>query len=191
MSDENNTIPDENAQSHDNNLIDEDYARSMMAIVDREDVASTTDMPTPPETEPENEQGWTSPTRQLNHEDTCPPDNKSSRPLMQIVKGSLLSKPIHPYEEWGTARSLMAKEIPPLEWIVPELMPPGLAILAGAPKVGKSWLGLDLTLAVARGGGVGGEGDDRGVLSFDLLLIILHYLLLVRQPHPLQGCPIL
>ena len=41
------------------------------------------------------------------------------------------------------------------------------------------------------GGGVGGEGDDRGVLSFDSLLIILQYLLLVRQPHPLQGCPIL
>jgi hypothetical protein len=168
MSDSNHTIPDENAQVHnDDNLIDEDYARSMMAMVDRDDAASPTDMPTLPETEPENEQGWTSPTRRLTPEDTCPPDNKSSRPLMQLVKGSLPSKPIHPYEEWGTARSLMAKEIPPLTWIVPEILSPGLAILAGAPKIGKSWLGLDFSLAVARGGAaLGSFPCDGGMVIY-------------------------
>jgi hypothetical protein len=36
-------------------------------------------------------------------------------------------------------------------WAVPGLLPEGLTILAGAPKVGKSWLCLDLAIAVATG----------------------------------------
>ena len=40
----------------------------------------------------------------------------------------------------------------PTRWAVPEILPEGVCILAGKPKVGKSWLALDLALAVGAGG---------------------------------------
>ena len=51
-----------------------------------------------------------------------------------------------------TAAELMAEEIPPVRWVLPGILPEGLTILAGKPKMGKSWLALDLALAVANGG---------------------------------------
>lgn len=39
----------------------------------------------------------------------------------------------------------------PINWIVPNLIPEGLTILAGKPKIGKSWLVLGLALASSRG----------------------------------------
>lgn len=41
---------------------------------------------------------------------------------------------------------------PPLTYVVPGLIPEGLSLVIGAPKIGKSWLALDLALAVAGGG---------------------------------------
>lgn len=43
-------------------------------------------------------------------------------------------------------------EFPPLRYAVPELLPEGFTLLAGSPKVGKSWLVLDMLLAVAGAG---------------------------------------
>jgi len=40
---------------------------------------------------------------------------------------------------------------PPIRWIVPDVLPEGATILAGRPKLGKSWMALDMALAVARG----------------------------------------
>jgi len=39
-----------------------------------------------------------------------------------------------------TAKELMEAEFPPPSWIVPDLIPQGLSIMAGKPKIGKSWL---------------------------------------------------
>ena len=39
----------------------------------------------------------------------------------------------------------------PLSFVVDDLLPQGLHLLAGAPKIGKSWLALWLCLQVARG----------------------------------------
>ena len=50
-----------------------------------------------------------------------------------------------------TAADLGSMEFPPIKWIVPGVLPEGATILAGRPKLGKSWLALDLGLAVARG----------------------------------------
>ena len=50
-----------------------------------------------------------------------------------------------------TADKLLSLEFPEPRWIVPGLFPEGLTILAGRPKVGKSWLALDLCIAVAGG----------------------------------------
>lgn len=51
-----------------------------------------------------------------------------------------------------SAAELHAREFAEPEWIVPGLLPVGLAILAGRPKAGKSWLALNLGISVANGG---------------------------------------
>lgn len=51
-----------------------------------------------------------------------------------------------------TAAALQGKDIPPIRWIVENLIPAGLNILAAPPKYGKSWAVLDLGLAVTAGG---------------------------------------
>ena len=50
-----------------------------------------------------------------------------------------------------SAAQLMEKPIEPREFVVRGLLPQGLSILGGAPKIGKSWLVLDLCLHVATG----------------------------------------
>jgi RecA-family ATPase len=46
---------------------------------------------------------------------------------------------------------LMNEDIHPINFIVDGLLSPGLYVLAGAPKSGKSWLTLWLCLCIARG----------------------------------------
>jgi hypothetical protein len=48
-----------------------------------------------------------------------------------------------------TAKALQTKTFAPVRIIVPGLVPEGVTILAGKPKIGKSWLALDLCVAVA------------------------------------------
>ncbi len=55
-----------------------------------------------------------------------------------------------------TADQLLADPPPPTRYVVPGLLPHGLAILYGRPKQGKSWLALDLALAVVCDGRVAG-----------------------------------
>ena len=51
-----------------------------------------------------------------------------------------------------TAAQLMAAQFPEPRWAVPGLIAEGATLLAGPPKVGKSWLALGLAVAVASGG---------------------------------------
>jgi hypothetical protein len=51
-----------------------------------------------------------------------------------------------------TAAELMDKDLPPVKWAVPGVLPEGVTILAGKPKMGKSWLALGLCVSVAAGG---------------------------------------
>jgi hypothetical protein len=51
-----------------------------------------------------------------------------------------------------TAAELLAAELPEQRWAVDGLLPEGLTLFAGAPKMGKSWLALGLGIAVAAGG---------------------------------------
>jgi hypothetical protein len=48
-----------------------------------------------------------------------------------------------------TAAALQSKQFKPVRIILPGLIPEGTTMLAGKPKVGKSWLALDVCLAVA------------------------------------------
>ncbi|KAB8171125.1 AAA family ATPase [Streptomyces sp. 3MP-14] len=64
--------------------------------------------------------------------------------------------PIEPAQQrvrtaW-TADELLAAEFPEPRWAVPGILAEGVNLLAGSPKVGKSWLSLGLGLSVAAGG---------------------------------------
>lgn len=62
-----------------------------------------------------------------------------------------------------TGEQLLDTDFPPPRWAVPGLIPEGLSILVGAPKVGKSWLALGLAVAVAAGGrALGRVSVERG-----------------------------
>jgi len=51
-----------------------------------------------------------------------------------------------------TAAELQTAQIPPPKQLVTGFLTSGLNIIAGAPKTGKSWLTLDVAIAVATGG---------------------------------------
>lgn len=57
----------------------------------------------------------------------------------------------------GTVQELMAKSFAPPRWAIEDLLPEGLVIFAGAPKMGKSFMALDIALAVSRGDKVLGD----------------------------------
>lgn len=51
-----------------------------------------------------------------------------------------------------TADQLEHAVFPPIKYVVPGLVAEGLTILAARPKLGKSWMGLDLSIAISYGG---------------------------------------
>lgn len=65
---------------------------------------------------------------------------------------------------WG--HELESLQAPPIQWIVPDLIPEGLTILAGKPKVGKSWMSLGLAAAVAEGNEYLGRQTPEGVALY-------------------------
>jgi hypothetical protein len=78
-----------------------------------------------------------------------------------------------------SATELMAIEFPEPRWIVPGIVPEGTTILAGKPKMGKSWLALGTSVAVAAGGvALGTKRVERGAVL---------YLALEDNPRRLQS----
>lgn len=61
-----------------------------------------------------------------------------------------------------SARDLSRRTFAPTEFIVPGIIPVGLTILAGRPKIGKSWFGLGAAVAVASGGTFLGRNVEPG-----------------------------
>ena len=84
--------------------------------------------------------------------------------------------PQRPQTSW-TMADLLAAKLPQTGWIVPGLLPAGLSTLAGRPKMGKSWLALQIACAV----GAGGRVLDRTAAQGPVL-----YLALEDSPHRLQ-----
>ena len=77
-----------------------------------------------------------------------------------------------------TADQLLTTDWPEPVWAIPELLPAGLTILAGKPKLGKSWLALQITQSVASGGVALGQRVEQGSVL---------YLALEDSPRRLQG----
>jgi hypothetical protein len=66
------------------------------------------------------------------------------------------------YSRGVTTRELMEMDLPPAKFAVPELIPEGLMVLAGKPKLGKSWFALLLALEIAAGGRFLGRQVEQG-----------------------------
>lgn len=56
-----------------------------------------------------------------------------------------------------TLEQLFKEEIPPIRWVVQDLIPEGVSLLVGGPKMKKSWMAYGIGLAVAAGGRALGE----------------------------------
>lgn len=66
-----------------------------------------------------------------------------------------------------SARTLQGMTFEPLDFLVGNILPIGLTILAGLPKVGKSWLALDIARSVALGiGCLGQPPQQRGAVLY-------------------------
>jgi hypothetical protein len=65
-----------------------------------------------------------------------------------------------------SADDILKTEWPEPVWAIPELLPAGLTILAGKPKLGKSWLSLQIAQAVAAGGRVLDEEIEAGPVLY-------------------------
>ena len=62
--------------------------------------------------------------------------------------------------------TLMSQPLTPLNFVVDTLLSQGLHILAGSPKVGKSWLALWLAVTVAKGEAAWGMGVKQGTTLY-------------------------
>jgi len=64
-------------------------------------------------------------------------------------------------------RDLLSQELPPAKWIVPDLLPEGVTLLAGKPKIGKTWLAQGLAVAIATGGiALGSKRVEQGEVLY-------------------------
>jgi RecA-family ATPase len=70
---------------------------------------------------------------------------------LRVVGGSNGHDSGSPTPKIETAADLDHEVFPPLEWFVAGMLPAGLALLAGPPKLGKSYVAVDIGLACARG----------------------------------------
>ncbi len=51
-----------------------------------------------------------------------------------------------------SATKILTTDYPAIEYVVPGLIPEGMTLLVAAPKIGKSWMALGLSIACATGG---------------------------------------
>lgn len=65
-----------------------------------------------------------------------------------------------------SCEEIMTTVYKPIEFVVDGLLAQGLYILAGAPKVGKSWLALDMCLSIAKGEKVLGQETAQGTALY-------------------------
>jgi hypothetical protein len=85
--------------------------------------------------------------------------------LVRVVQGAGKFAPVAGSTDfqWISAADLKDKTFPPIKWVIPNYLPQGVTVLAGRPKLGKSWLALDWAVAVGGGSetlGIKCEGGD-------------------------------
>ena len=81
-----------------------------------------------------------------------------------------MSEPKDPLAGVFSADWLMEQEFPPIEFVLPGIIPQGMSFLVASPKIGKSWFVLGVAVACASGGIALGalQVDPRPVLYLAL-----------------------
>jgi predicted transcriptional regulator len=77
-----------------------------------------------------------------------------------------LAEECRPSDDGIRASDLEKMEFEELRWIVPGILPEGLSLLVGKPKVFKSWMSLDIAAAVASGGEALGSCCEQGPVVY-------------------------
>jgi len=106
-----------------------------------------------------------------------------------LVKAALNGKTAARVTKQGgpmAADSILHSEFPEPAWAIPRLLPIGLTLFAGRPKVGKSWMALQIAQAVASGGVVLGERVQRRPV---LYLALEDFPRRLQQRMRMQGWP--
>lgn len=62
--------------------------------------------------------------------------------------------------------TLMDMKLPPTKFCVETLLPQGIALLSGAPKIGKSWMVLDLCVRIAKGEAIWNLTTQKGTTLY-------------------------
>ena len=105
-------------------------------------------------------------------------DKKMTENLLEVVNKSTQGTIILDLESFDkstnqikrfTTKGLLETEFPEPNWAIPNLIPEGLTILGGRPKIGKSWLLMQIAHAV----GTGAEFFNRDVQAGNVLYIAL------------------
>jgi hypothetical protein len=105
--------------------------------------------------------------------------------IRTLVNGTSFAA--EPKIKYQTSRQLAQTVFPEQKWFVPGIVPEGLTILAGPPKVKKSWFALNIALAVATGGKVLGSLP---VEQHSVLFISLEDGgRRIQKRQELMGCP--
>jgi hypothetical protein len=82
-----------------------------------------------------------------------------SKKLGPLKLGNINHRPVAVADDSIDAETLLGMDFPPLEYVIPGYVVEGLTVLAGKPKLGKSWWAYDASIAVATGGKAMGAVD--------------------------------
>jgi hypothetical protein len=103
--------------------------------------------------------GWTPAAKSKPEESAPPPQEDKKKAALRVRMLELVSN----------AAVLQHRKFPPHHYVVPELVPEGVTLFAGKPKVGKSFSCLDFAIGVATGGMSFGQQCEEG----DVLALFL------------------
>jgi hypothetical protein len=123
--------------------------------------------PCPAEVTPEHLGAWAENVRLLRDAQVSGGTDGVRRAFVVLARHdptvmALLAGPNDPAQVPLTTAELYDSELPAPQQIVADLVPTGLTILAGRPKLGKSWLAQQIAAAVGTGGSVLGLQAARG-----------------------------
>jgi hypothetical protein len=83
-------------------------------------------------------------------------------PNCPMKRSAPQAKDVHVWD----STELMHAEVPPTHWVVRGMFPQGFGLLAGRPKIGKSWLALLLARCVALGEPFLGHDTNRSAVLY-------------------------
>jgi hypothetical protein len=114
--------------------------------------------------------------------------NQNTNIILPEKKLVFNGKVINPLEVID-GKSLLERDLPPIKFVIDKILPQGLFILAGSPKVGKSWLSLDFCQTVASSGQIWDCHADKGSVLYLALEDSLTRLQARLKKYTSEGIP--